>query len=57
MFQAEETTLKAIVRHQNFTISKTKFYHIMSHCQALIRKSVVKFGFRCGKIWVLTRDH
>ena len=52
-------SLKLVItcQNSNFTTSKTQFYHIMSHWLTLIRKNVVKFSFRCGKIWVLTCDH
>ena len=52
-------SLKYVItcQNSNLTTSKTQFYHIMSHWLTLIRKNVVKFSFRCGRIWVLTIDH
>ena len=52
-------SLKLVItcQNSNFTTSKTKFYHIFSDQSQSMTHNVVKLSFRCGKIWVLTRDH
>ena len=45
------------INDQNYTTSKTKFYYTFSDQSLAMTHNVVKFGFRCSIIWILTRDY
>ena len=57
IFGPNSMNLVITCQNSNFTTSKTLFYYIFSDQSLSMTQNVVKLSFRCGIIWVLTRDH